>query len=130
MARLGDIAAHRQRAINLYLGTLARVEQESPSWASTQNNLGRAYAILPTGDRGKNLARAIAAFEAAYFPEMMKRAGGNISEAARQAGLDRSNFRRAAKRAGSIGNDAPVRTADRGERGGGIHRSGGGLAER
>ena len=43
--------------------------------------------------------RALAAFEASYFTELLERTGGNISEAARQAGLDRSNFRRAAKRA-------------------------------
>lgn len=44
--------------------------------------------------------RALAAFEESYFTELLERTGGNISEAARQAGLDRSNFRRAAKRAG------------------------------
>jgi DNA-binding NtrC family response regulator len=44
--------------------------------------------------------RAVAAFDAAYFAEVLKRVGGNLSEAARQAGLDRSNFRRAARRAG------------------------------
>jgi transcriptional regulator with GAF, ATPase, and Fis domain len=40
------------------------------------------------------------AFESSYFGAVLQRAGGNVSEAARQAGLDRSNFRRAAKRAG------------------------------
>jgi len=44
--------------------------------------------------------RAIATFELAYFSSVLQRAGGNVSEAARQAGLDRSNFRRAARRAG------------------------------
>jgi DNA-binding NtrC family response regulator len=44
--------------------------------------------------------RAVAAFEASYFASVLKRAGGNVSEAARQSGLDRSNFRRAARRAG------------------------------
>ena len=34
-------------------------------WAMTQNNLGAAYADLPTGDRGKSLRRAIACYEAA-----------------------------------------------------------------
>jgi DNA-binding NtrC family response regulator len=45
--------------------------------------------------------RANSAFDGAYFAELLRRAGGNISEAARQAGLDRSNFRRAVKRAGA-----------------------------
>ena len=31
----------------------------------TQNNLGIAYADLPTGDRGENLTKAIACYEAA-----------------------------------------------------------------
>ncbi len=44
--------------------------------------------------------RAIAVFEGAYFAALLSRTGGNVSEAARQAGLDRSNFRRSAKRAG------------------------------
>jgi len=44
--------------------------------------------------------RALTAFETAYFSAVLDRAGGNVSEAARQAGLDRSNFRRAARRAG------------------------------
>jgi two-component system response regulator HydG len=42
--------------------------------------------------------RALGMFDDAYFSAVMRRTGGNISEAARQAGLDRSNFRRASKR--------------------------------
>ena len=38
--------------------------------------------------------RAIAAFEESYVREIVLRCGGNTSEAARKAGLDRSNFRR------------------------------------
>jgi DNA-binding NtrC family response regulator len=45
--------------------------------------------------------RAVAAFERSYFTAVLDRSGGNVSEAARQAGLDRSNFRRAARRAGT-----------------------------
>jgi DNA-binding NtrC family response regulator len=44
--------------------------------------------------------RAVSSFDGAYFSALLERTGGNVSEAARQAGLDRSNFRRAAKRAG------------------------------
>jgi DNA-binding NtrC family response regulator len=44
--------------------------------------------------------RALTMFDDAYFSAVMHRTGGNISEAARQAGLDRSNFRRASKRSG------------------------------
>lgn len=43
--------------------------------------------------------RALEDFERAYFTTLLHRTGGNVSEAARQAGLDRSNFRRALRRA-------------------------------
>jgi len=49
--------------------------------------------------------QALARFETAYFEALLDRAGGNVSEAARQAGLDRSNFRRASKRAGVSSRD-------------------------
>lgn len=41
--------------------------------------------------------RLLADFRRAYSAELLKRAGGNLSEAARQAGIDRSNFRRLTK---------------------------------
>jgi DNA-binding NtrC family response regulator len=44
--------------------------------------------------------RSLETFETAYFTGLLARTQGNVSEAARQAGLDRSNFRRAVKRAG------------------------------
>ncbi|HET7545586.1 MAG TPA: sigma-54 dependent transcriptional regulator [Polyangiaceae bacterium] len=44
--------------------------------------------------------RSLEAFERSYFEGLLARTQGNVSEAARQAGLDRSNFRRAVKRAG------------------------------
>lgn len=43
--------------------------------------------------------RALEEFEQNYFSALLNRTGGNVSEAARQAGLDRSNFRRALRRA-------------------------------
>jgi two-component system response regulator HydG len=42
----------------------------------------------------------MAAFESKYFHALLEECSGNVSEAARRAGLDRSNFRRAARRAG------------------------------
>jgi DNA-binding NtrC family response regulator len=44
--------------------------------------------------------QALNTFEHAYFSALLQQTGGNVSEAARKAGLDRSNFRRAVKRAG------------------------------
>ncbi len=38
--------------------------------------------------------KAVEQFESAYVHEMLKRSGGNVSEAARQSQMDRSNFRR------------------------------------
>jgi DNA-binding NtrC family response regulator len=55
------------------------------------------HADLPFRDAK---ARALKSFEEAYFREVLERTDGNVSEAARRAGLDRSNFRRAARRAG------------------------------
>jgi DNA-binding NtrC family response regulator len=43
-------------------------------------------------------ARALCAFDAFYVHELMHRAGDNVSEAARRAGMDRSNFRRLLKK--------------------------------
>jgi DNA-binding NtrC family response regulator len=42
--------------------------------------------------------RLVALFDETYTGEILQRTGGNMSEAARRAGLDRSNFRRLLKR--------------------------------
>jgi DNA-binding NtrC family response regulator len=44
------------------------------------------------------LASALAAFERSYLEHVLREAKGNIAEAARAAGVDRSNFRRVMKR--------------------------------
>ncbi len=44
--------------------------------------------------------QALSTFEHGYFQALLQQTNGNVSEAARKAGLDRSNFRRAVKRAG------------------------------
>lgn len=54
------------------------------------------FSRLPYRDAKE---QALEAFEARYFRSLLSRTGGNVSEAARQAGLDRSNFRRALRRA-------------------------------
>ncbi len=64
-ARLGGIAAHQQRAIALLTGSLALLPERSWDWGRTQNNLGNAWANMPTGYRAENLTKAIAAFTAA-----------------------------------------------------------------
>jgi len=51
------------------------------------------------------LAEARAAFEEDYLRNVLERAGGNTAQAARLAGVDRSNFRRLRKRIGDDGED-------------------------
>jgi DNA-binding NtrC family response regulator len=52
-------------------------------------------AELPYADAKK---RVLSNFDETYTRELLHRASGNMSEAARRAGLDRSNFRRLLKR--------------------------------
>jgi len=57
---------HLRRAI-AYYETVVKyyTEKDFPEdWAATQNNLGIAYAKLPTNDHGQNLQKAITTFEA------------------------------------------------------------------
>jgi tetratricopeptide (TPR) repeat protein len=64
-ARLGDITAHCQRAIDVAEDTLRKVPPASVEWAWVQSCLGLAWRNLPTGNRAKNLANAIDAYNAA-----------------------------------------------------------------
>lgn len=59
----------------------------APGWSE--------FTELPYGDAKD---RAMQAFDRGYVDSVMERSGGNMSEAARQAGMDRSNFRRLVKR--------------------------------
>ena len=63
-------------------------------------DLGRALvaselAELPYSEAKR---RIVAAFDESYTGELLRRTEGNMSEAARRAGLDRSNFRRLLRR--------------------------------
>jgi DNA-binding NtrC family response regulator len=79
------------------------LSEEEPGPAQSQGfGLPGGLSDLPYRDAKQ---RAVAAFELAYFEQILKRTQGNVSEAARQAGLDRSNFRRAARRAGATSRD-------------------------
>ena len=61
------MASHLQQAIAYYDTVLSfYTEQDfAEQWAMTQNNLGKVYRRLPTGDRSANLQKAIAFNEAA-----------------------------------------------------------------
>ena len=77
-------------------------EEASPRSGSGEDGspLGRLghLVALPYAHAKK---QALEVFEQAYLEAVLKRTGGNVSEAARQAGLDRSNFRRVLKKAES-----------------------------
>jgi DNA-binding NtrC family response regulator len=52
---------------------------------------GASLAAIPYADAKK---RAVADFNETYVGALLRASQGNLSEAARRAGLDRSNFRR------------------------------------
>jgi len=65
------------------------------------SSAGEGFLPAHLADRPFAEAKKIAMtmFEEAYVAEVMRRAGGNVSEAARQAGVDRSNFKRIVRKA-------------------------------
>jgi DNA-binding NtrC family response regulator len=73
------------------------VHQHAPAEApETASFFAGDLADLPYTDAKD---RATTAFDSFYLERVMKRTGNNVSEAARQAGMDRSNFRRLLKKA-------------------------------
>jgi DNA-binding NtrC family response regulator len=75
--------------------SMAPITEEAAPTGELGFSLPDNLADLPYRDAKQ---RALNMFDDAYFSALLHRTGGNISEAARQAGLDRSNFRRASKR--------------------------------
>jgi DNA-binding NtrC family response regulator len=59
---------------------------------------GDPFAELAEQPYAEAKKRILAQFDETYTRELLQRASGNMSEAARRAGLDRSNFRRLLKR--------------------------------
>jgi len=74
--------------------------EEGTPGAGTVGGIDDVLADLPYADAKE---RASLAFDGAYVERLMKRTGGNVSEAARQAGMDRSNFRRLLKKVRGAG---------------------------
>jgi DNA-binding NtrC family response regulator len=75
--------------------SMAPITEEAAPTGELGFSLPDNLADLPYRDAKQ---RALNMFDDAYFSALLRRTGGTISEAARQAGLDRSNFRRASKR--------------------------------
>jgi DNA-binding NtrC family response regulator len=74
--------------------------------AGVADNLIALPHLLPDLPYREAKDQALAIFDHFYFSKLKERTGGNVSEAARQAGLDRSNFRRAVRRANLKWRDA------------------------
>jgi DNA-binding NtrC family response regulator len=76
---------------------------ERPSTSSVRSAAAPGRLVLPAQLADLPFAEAKRAamlqFEEAYVAEIMRRSSGNLSEAARQAGVDRSNFKRILRKA-------------------------------
>jgi DNA-binding NtrC family response regulator len=68
--------------------------------------------IITSLDYAEARRRSVADFERAYVKAVLDAAGGNISQAARLAGLDRSNFRRIQRRVDVESGDPTLSPAD------------------
>jgi DNA-binding NtrC family response regulator len=85
-------------------GTMPGVEPSRPVPEVTASPTGGAasassmLADLTTLPYAEAKRRLVALFDETYTGELLRDSGGNMSEAARRAGLDRSNFRRLLKR--------------------------------
>jgi two-component system response regulator HydG len=95
-----DLPFGRQAGAMRDSGTMLALPPPSgvPREAVERGATGEAFADLaelPYADAKKKL---LALFDDTYTSELLRRTGGNVSEAARRAGLDRSNFRRLFKR--------------------------------
>jgi DNA-binding NtrC family response regulator len=89
----GDLPSYRDHAASVF--------PEDPAVVTPPQNSEVFAGLGPLTDLPYSHAKkqALEMFEQAYLEAVLRRTGGNVSEAARQAGLDRSNFRRVLKKA-------------------------------
>ena len=101
-------------AIALHHGESIGPESLPPQIAAARARNGGARRRSPTtttSELGRSPRRSAArarAFEKRYLTRVMERAKGSVSEAARLAGLDRTNFRRLLQRHGIDRDDVQV----------------------
>ncbi|MDI1483243.1 sigma-54 dependent transcriptional regulator [Polyangium sp. y55x31] len=79
----------------------AHVEEDGAA-GETRGFWGDTLSELPFTQAKE---KAALAFERAYVERLLKRTSNNVSEAARQAGMDRSNFRRLMKKVRAASDD-------------------------
>jgi DNA-binding NtrC family response regulator len=114
-ARLFRQNLHVQRKLEV---ALARLAAHEPDAHELEDAIERAIALARgedstrhgpppalSGPKLEPLSEARSRFERGYVEEALRRAGGNLSAAARIAGIDRSNFRRLLRR---LNQDAPA----------------------
>ncbi len=87
-----------ERAIVMAKGEILTIDTLPPQLRSENPRVSPVVDDVFLGDRVELLADARSAFERRYVQEVLKRSQGNLSAAARMAGLDRSNFRRLLRR--------------------------------
>ncbi|MEE2901604.1 MAG: sigma-54 dependent transcriptional regulator [Myxococcota bacterium] len=92
-----------EAAVVLAKGSSVKLQDLSTSFREqTGNSVAMSIPPPPPSGHGVDLGlnfadakkKAVRRFELEYVSGLLRGAGGNISEAARKAGLDRSNFRR------------------------------------
>jgi DNA-binding NtrC family response regulator len=91
VAHLIAKAAEHRRLVD----RTSRLAQASPATPDLTHAVLADLARQPYADAKRRL---VALFDDTYTTELLRRTNGNMSEAARRAGLDRSNFRRLLKR--------------------------------
>jgi len=86
-----------ERAVVLAQGTLLTVADLPPGFGASRSGAEIGTATLAHLPYAQAKKLALRAFERRYLSAVLQRCNGNISSAARAAGVDRSNFRRLLK---------------------------------
>jgi DNA-binding NtrC family response regulator len=102
----GDLPFARQMAPPRESGQMASVGAIAPPAPPDVERISNGVGDAPHGvftglddlPYAEAKRRLLATFDERYTSELLRRTGGNMSEAARRAGLDRSNFRRLLRR--------------------------------
>ena len=103
-----------ERAVLLTRGDRVSVAELPPQISGAPDRLAPEAQVLSDLPYAQAKQSALHVFEKRYLGALMRKTGGNLSEAARQAGMDRSNFRRLL-RANGIDSSGAVEAISTGE---------------